>query len=346
MPDEPSTNPTSPDPFGDGSHETPPPLPPEAIQQDRDRMASPAVPTSGKGSHRHPAETGKWKKLGRWLAAFLLLGVGTSVAVWQLGRPIPVQSRTSVTTSTSTTTATTIPLALPAFTVTIEVIGDADPTVGQGSGTVIGDGEYILTNAHVVRDAITITVTTSDGATQPADLVGIDVVTDLAVLRITDPLTPMGEPSPDVLSIGSSVTIPGERPGGATVIGVAQRLDITDVWRLYDLIEIDQPTPLDRSGGPLLDSNQQVVGIIIAVSDTAGPGFAIPIATGLTIAGELIRTDRSVTGISAFRDLTPSSAGLKSSHSPQDPHSGRPAPAKVIASSQSTMSSWLPQATW
>ncbi len=217
----------------------------------------------------------------------MLLGIGTSVAVWQLGRPIPVQSRTSVTTSTSTP-PTTVPLAQPAFAVTIEVVGDADPTVGRGSGTVIGNGEYILTNAHVVRDAITITVTDGDGTSQAADLVGIDLVTNLAVIRITDPLPPMGEPSAEILTIGSSVTIPGDAPGGATVIGVAQRLDVSDVWRLYDLIEIDQPAMVHLSGGPLLDGAQQVVGIITAISDTEGPGFAVPIATGLSIAGELI----------------------------------------------------------
>ena len=287
MPDEPSTDPTSPDPFVDGSHETPPPLPPELSRSDPAGPESSTEPSSGKGSHRQPATTGKWKRRGSWVGAFLLLGIGTSVAVWQLGRPIPVQSRTSVTTSTSTP-ATTVPLAQPAFAVTIEAVGDADPTAGRGSGTVIGNGEYILTNAHVVRDASTITVTDGDGTSQQADLVGIDLVTDLAVIRITDPLTPMGEPSPEILTIGSSVTIPGDALGGATVIGVAQRLDVSDVWRLYDLIEIDQPTMVHLSGGPLLDSAQRVVGIITAISDTEGPGFAVPITTGLSIAGELI----------------------------------------------------------
>ena len=287
MPDEPPTDPAAPDPFGDGSPEAPPPLPPELLQSDRSQPAPAAEPAGGKGSHRQPAATGKWKKRGSWLGAFLLLGVGKSVAVWQLGRPIPVQSRTSVTTSTSTP-STTIPLAQPAFAVKIEVVGDAESTAGRGSGTVIGDGEYILTNAHVVRDASIITVTDDDGTSQQAELVGIDLVTNLAVIQITNPLTPMGEPSPDMLTIGSAVTIPGEPLGGATVIGVAQRLDVSDVWRLYDLIEINQPTTVHLSGGPLLDGAQRVVGIITAISDTEGPGFAIPIATGLSIAGELI----------------------------------------------------------
>ena len=288
MPDEPSTTPTSPDPFGDGSHTTPPPLPHGLSESEGSQPLSSADPSGGKGSHRHPATNGKWKRRGSWVAAFLLLGVGTSVAVWQLGQPIQVQTRTSVTTSTSTP-STTVLLAQPAFSVTIEVVGDAGPTAGRGSGTVIGDGEYILTNAHVVRDASIITVTDGDGISQQADLIGIDLVTNLAVIRITDPLTPMGEPSTEMLTIGSSVTIPGDALDGATVIGVAQRLDVSDVWRLYDLIEINHPTTVHLSGGPLLDSTQRVVGIITTISDTEGPGFAIPITTGLSIAGELIK---------------------------------------------------------
>lgn len=98
----------------------------------------------------------------------------------------------------------------------------------------------------------------------------------------------MGVPSSDILTIGSSVTVPSAVLDGATVIGVAQRFDVSDVWRLYDLIEIDQPTSEQLSGGPLLDGEQRVVGIIIAVSNNDGPGYAIPIATGLSIAEELI----------------------------------------------------------
>jgi S1-C subfamily serine protease len=121
----------------------------------------------------------------------------------------------------------------------------------------------------------------------------------------------MGDPSPDVLSIGSAVTIPGEAPGDATVIGLAQRLDVSDVWRLYDLIQIDQPTPVELSGGPLLDRNQRVVGIITAISDTEGPGFAIPIATGLSIAGELIRDGSVVHGYLGVQGLDSLLGGIE-----------------------------------
>lgn len=310
MPDEPSTGPTSPDPFGDGSHETPPPLPPGLSASDESRPTSPGQPSGGKASHRHPATSGNWKRRGSWVGAFLLLGVGTSVAVWQLGRPIPVETRTSITTSTSTT-ATTVPLAQPPFVVSIEAIGDAQPTPGPGSGTVIGNGEYILTNAHVVRNASTLTVSDRDGTAQPADLVGIDMVTDLAVIRISNPLTPMGEPSSDSLAIGSSVTVPSAVLDGATVIGVAKRFDVSDVWRLYDLIEIDQPTSVQLSGGPLLDGELRVVGIIIAVSDTDGPGYAIPIATGLSIAEELINDGEVIHGYLGVQGLDSLLGGIE-----------------------------------
>jgi S1-C subfamily serine protease len=113
----------------------------------------------------------------------------------------------------------------------------------------------------------------------------------------------MGDPSDEPLSVGSTVTTVLGLPDRATVIGTAQRLNISDTWRLYDLIEFDRGFPIEMTGGPLLDVEQRVAGILTIVVDDDGPGYAIPIATGLSIAGELIASGEVAHGYLGVQGL-------------------------------------------
>lgn len=262
MPDEPSDNPRGPDPFD----------PPDA---DRTR-----------GSHRPERSDTSLKKWTSWVSALVVLGVGTSVAFAQLTRPTPVGTRTSVTTSTATVPSTVPALETP-FVVTIEATGDIVPTPVFSSGTVVGDGQYILTTAHTVKDAVTVIVVDENNNRHEAGLVGIDLITNLGVLIVETQLVPIGEPSSDSVAIGAPVTTANASADPATVIGIGQRLDVNDAWRLYDLIELDRNPPAELSGGPLLDRQGRAIGIVTVMS-ADGPGYAIPIATGLAIATELI----------------------------------------------------------
>ncbi len=284
MPDEPSDTPREPDPF-------------DAANADR-----------AKGSHRQERPESSWKKWISWVGALVVLGVGTSVAFAQLTRPTPVGTRTSVTTSASTVPSTTPTIETP-FAVTIEAISDISSTPAFSSGTVVRDGEYILTTAHTVKDAVTVVVIDEDDNRHEAVVLAIDLVTNLAALKVETPLVPMGEPSADEVTIGAQViTPPAADP--ATVIGVRQRLDVSDAWRLYDLIELDRNPPAELSGGPLLDSQGKVVGIVTVMSDD-GPGYAIPIATGLTIADELIEAGAVAHGYLGVQGLDSLLGGIE-----------------------------------
>lgn len=287
MPDEPSDDLPMPDPFSGRSGDTPPPSPTNPAGERSEPDPTPP-PGQGASTHRQPSSPRRWPKWAGWLSALLVLGIGTSVAFTQLRAPVPVAN--PVTTTTLPPPPETTIAAVPApFAVTIEVTGDVSDEIGFGSGIAINDGTYILTNSHVVETAESINVIDDEQNRHMATVVGTDAVTNLAVLRIDgSPLVVMGEPSEEPLTIGSIVTTVLGFSDRATVIGTAQRLNINDTWRLYDLIELDHGFPTEMTGGPLLDLDQRVAGVLTIVAEVDGPGYAIPIATGLAIADELI----------------------------------------------------------
>lgn len=172
---------------------------------------------------------------------------------------------------------------------------------GSGSGVVYGNDGYILTNHHVVDGAGALAVIFSDGARFPAEVVGSDPVTDLAVLLVerTD-LSPIAIGSSDGLTIGEPAIAIGNPlglAGGPTVtFGIVSALDrslsIKPTQTLFGLVQTDAPIAPGSSGGALVDAGAKLIGITtaIAVSD-AGPeglGFAIPIDLAVGVARDLI----------------------------------------------------------
>jgi serine protease Do len=174
----------------------------------------------------------------------------------------------------------------------------------KGSGFIISASGIVVTNNHVVKDAHTVSVTLSNGATYPAKIIGTDPKTDLAVLRIE-----AGRPLPYV-DLGSSANVePGEwvvamgNPfglGGTVTAGIVSALgrDIGD--GPYDkFIQIDAPINEGNSGGPLFDQHGQVIGINTAIltptGGSVGIGFAIPsdmvkrVVTQLVANGKVVR---------------------------------------------------------
>ena len=174
---------------------------------------------------------------------------------------------------------------------------------GSGSGVVYGNDGYILTNHHVIAGAAELAVIFSDGARFPAEVVGSDPVTDLAVLLVqrTD-LSPISIGSSDGLTIGEPAIAVGNPlglAGGPTVtFGIVSALDrslnITPTQTLYGLVQTDAPIAPGSSGGALVDAEANLVGITaaIAVSDVGpeGLGFAIPIDLAVGIARDLIES--------------------------------------------------------
>ena len=145
----------------------------------------------------------------------------------------------------------------------------------KGSGFIISSHGIVVTNNHVVKDAQTVSVTLSDGASYPAKIIGTDPKTDLAVLKIVT-----GHPMP-YLQLGSSANVePGEwvvamgNPfglDGTVTAGIVSALgrDIGD--GPYDkFIQIDAPINEGNSGGPLFDQRGEVIGINTAILTPTG----------------------------------------------------------------------------
>jgi S1-C subfamily serine protease len=171
---------------------------------------------------------------------------------------------------------------------------------GSGSGVIVTPDGYILTNSHVVDQAGRLTVTLADGQEFRADLVGQDPETDTAVLRIPTgwlPAAALGESSR--LQVGQVVIAIGNPYGfQATVTsGVVSALGRSlrsETGRLIeDVIQTDAALNPGNSGGPLVDTRGQVVGINTAIIPYAqGICFAIPVDTVRWVTSQLIRTGR------------------------------------------------------
>jgi len=201
---------------------------------------------------------------------------------------------------------------LPAV-VSIEVtFGDLG---GTGSGVVVEEDGYILTNNHVISGAAdnsdsTIRVVFSDSSASPARVVGRDPLSDLAVLKVEKPglaVASLGS-SADVV-VGDPVVAIGSPLGlvGTVTTGIVSALDRpvrlagegTDTDAVISAVQTDAAINPGNSGGALVDASGAVIGINTAIagfggtggqSDSIGLGFAIPIDAARDIGEELIAT--------------------------------------------------------
>ncbi len=175
-------------------------------------------------------------------------------------------------------------------------------TSGAGSGVILSSDGYILTCAHVVDDADTVTVTTSDGTEYDAEAVGSDTADDIAVLKIdaTD-LTAAVIGDSDAASVGETVYADGNPGGtlsGTITEGIVSALNReitveTDSGEAITLnvIQTSAAVSPGSSGGGLFNDQGELIGVVNAKSsDTSdeGLGFAIPINDAISIAKNII----------------------------------------------------------
>ncbi len=185
------------------------------------------------------------------------------------------------------------------------------PRLGAGSGFIIDADGSILTNHHVVERAERITVKLSDGRTFRAHVIGSDPDTDIALIKIdgqTDlPVAPLGDS--DTLRMGEWVCAIGNplTYEHTVTVGVVSYLGrkIFDA-SLDDYIQTDAAINYGNSGGPLINSRGEVIGINAAISSKANNiGFAVPINGATAILAQLRangRVSRGYVGV-ALRDV-------------------------------------------
>jgi S1-C subfamily serine protease len=184
-----------------------------------------------------------------------------------------------------------------------------EPGAGAaGSGFVISSDGYVLTNSHVVHGAMGLEVSLTDGRRFSASLLGEDPGTDLAVIQIDGPALPSARLGQSArLRVGQLVIAIGNPFGfqstvSAGVVSATGRSLRSTTGRLIDnIIQTDVALNPGNSGGPLVDSRGQVVGINTAVFAMAqGIGFAVPIDTATSLIPQLLARGRVVRAYLGF----------------------------------------------
>ena len=181
-------------------------------------------------------------------------------------------------------------------------------TASEGSGVVIAEGGYVLTNYHVVSSCDSYQILMPSGEKVDAEMTGYDSAYDLAVLKVTDSeqaakLVPVAIGSLDKLKVGSTVVAIGN-PGGSTlfntvtsgiVSSLSRNVDGGNTSRTVDYIQHDAAISSGNSGGGLFDINGNLIGINTlkyagnSMSGSyEGLGFAIPVTTAFDTATQLI----------------------------------------------------------
>ena len=210
----------------------------------------------------------------------------------------PAPSANAALTVTSTTTDETAVIAeaqksvvtITTSTATSSAFGRGT-TGGVGSGIIVSSDGLILTNAHVVAGADSLTVQLADGRKLPGTVVSSDTAADLATVRVqASGLTAAHLGKSSTIKVGESVVAIGTPLGEYTDTVTAGIISATDRTitvagdrrgqsaQLSGLLQTDAAINPGNSGGPLIDAAGNVIGVVTAGSESAqGIGFAIPI---------------------------------------------------------------------
>jgi len=170
----------------------------------------------------------------------------------------------------------------------------------QGSGVIINDAGLVLTNAHVVERVNDVSITLADGTICDGQVLGTDVVTDLALVKIKEStfsnFAPLG--NSEDLEVGDWAIALGTPYGleKTVTLGIVSSLhrDINSLGfsdKRLDLIQTDAAINPGNSGGPLINSNGEVIGIntLVRSGPGAGLGFAIPINLAKNVSDQLLK---------------------------------------------------------
>jgi len=262
-----------------------------------------------------------WQKIVYGLAIFIIAGIASlsgavigGVAVY---RAVAVLEPTEVTPQITEPVVDSAPASTSQIIISdietpitdaVEKVGPAVVTVmgtipgqttffGQtadqpvsGSGVIISDLGYIITNNHVVEDTIEVSVIFADGSELPAQVLGSDAFSDIAVLKVdgkVPAIAPLGnsdalKPGETVIAIGSPL---GDFKNTVTVgviSATGRSIDISQNYQMEGLIQTDAAINQGNSGGPLVNLAGEVIGINNLI--VRGAGFGSAVAEGLGFA--------------------------------------------------------------
>ena len=182
------------------------------------------------------------------------------------------------------------------------------PQQGQGSGFIVDNQGHILTNNHVIDNAQSVEVTLSNKKKFKATVIGVDHIHDLALLQIHDAqnLQPATLADSTNLAVGQRVYAIGNPFGFSGtmtrgIISAIRSVQLPSGNRIEDAIQTDASVNPGNSGGPLLNSHGDVIGITTMIASnpnggadqSAGIGFAIPISTAKAVLEDFMRYGRT-----------------------------------------------------
>lgn len=185
---------------------------------------------------------------------------------------------------------------------------------GSGSGSIIDNKGYVITNVHVIDNATKIYISLSDGTQYEGKVVGTDTESDIAILKFTPPsgtvlkTIPFGDSR--ILKVGQKAIAIGnpfglERTMTTGIIsGLGRPIQNSNNTIIRNMIQTDTAINPGNSGGPLLDTSGRMIGINTMIysssGNSAGVGFAVPAETAQRVASDLIQYGRVNRGTIQF----------------------------------------------
>ncbi|MFI3167870.1 MAG: trypsin-like peptidase domain-containing protein [Bacillota bacterium] len=294
-------------------------------------------PPDGNHPHPHPnhPRPPKPPKMGRVYLLVIIFALIASFAGTVIASEFAVEKtvtdqtvvlyQSAVTTTTSSSDATYASVSASVSDTVVEIYTEAVSasrfgqyvTEGAGSGVIISEDGYIITNAHVIDGATTVYVLTTEGTTYTATVIGSDSDADIAVIKIdASGLQSAVFADSDSLVVGEEVIAVGNplgELGGSVTAGIISALDreIEVDGVVMNLLQTDAAINPGNSGGGLFNMNGELVGIVnakYADDDIDNIGFAIPANDALSVATDLIKvgyvTGKPAIGISVFEVLS------------------------------------------
>lgn len=207
------------------------------------------------------------------------------------------------------------------------IFGNQVEGQGTGSGIIYDNLGHIVTNNHVVEGATDLVVVLNDGTELPAQLVGRDPITDLAVIKVSEKNLPAAEfGDSDTLQVGELAVALGSPMGtdfagsvtSGIISGLNRQVSVGD--KTMDLIQTDAAINPGNSGGALVNSEGKVIGInVLKLSESTveGMGFSIPVNEAKPIIEQLITTQKIIRPSLGIEGSTISAEDAKTYNLPQ-----------------------------